>query len=63
MTSYLQIENNNVIYVIIDFVSNELTYDFKINDKFKMLIDLSLKNFNRLRFVKQKKNKNNYDFR
>ena len=54
MTSYLQNENNNVIYVIIDFVLNELTYEFKINDKLNMLTNLSSKNFDRLRLIKKK---------
>ena len=54
VTSYLQVENNNVMHIIIDFASNELIYDFKINDKLSMLTNLSSKNFDRLRLIKKK---------
>ena len=53
--SFLQTKNNNVKHNVIDFAFNELTYEFKINDTFEMLFDLSSKNFNRLRQIKRKK--------
>ena len=43
-----------MIHVIIDYVFNELTYDFKINDILKFLIDLSTENYNQFREVKRK---------
>ena len=51
--SYLQIESNNVKHFFIDFASNELIYDFKINDVTNMFNDLSSKNYNRLKFIKR----------
>ena len=51
----MQVKNNNVIHVIIDFALNELIYDFKINDKLNMLTNLLSKNFDRLRLVKREK--------
>ena len=51
---YLIAINNNVVNVIIDFVSNELAYEFRINDTLAMLKNLSTKNYNRLRQVKRK---------
>ena len=50
---FLQTENNNVKHVITDFAFNELIYEFKINDTFEMLSDLSSENFNRLRQIKR----------
>ena len=46
---FLQTKNNNVIYITIDYVSNELIYNFKVNNIFNLLIDLSSKNYNQLR--------------
>ena len=43
-----------MIYVTIDYVSNELIYDFKINNIFDLLVDLSLKNYSQLRQLKRK---------
>ena len=50
---YFTTVNNNVINVIIDFVFNELTYEFRVNDTLVMLKNLSTKNYNRLRQVKR----------
>ena len=36
-----------------NYVSNELTYDFKINDFVNMLIDFSSKNYDKLRLIKR----------
>ena len=55
--SFLQTEKNNVIHVIIEFAFNELAYDFKINDIFDLLTNLSSKNYNQLRQFKRKKTK------
>ena len=54
---YLQTKNNNIIYVIINYAFNELTYEFKMRDIIKMLANLFSKNFNRLRFIKREKAK------
>ena len=54
---YLQTKNNNVIYVIIDYTFNELTYKFKMRNIIKMLANLFSKNFSRLRFIKREKAK------
>ena len=48
-------KNNNVKHVIINFAFNELIYEFKINNTLKMLFNLFLKNFNRLRQIKREK--------
>ena len=42
---YLTIFHNNVINVTIDFVFNELIYDFKINDTLNMLKNLFVENY------------------
>ena len=55
MLLFLQVKNNNVKHVIIDFTLNELFYDFKVNNTLKMLFDLLLKNFSCLRLIKRKK--------
>ena len=57
MLSFLQAKKNNVIHVIIEFVFNELAYDFKINDILDLLTDLSSKNYSQLRQLKRKKTK------
>ena len=51
---YLQTKSNNVKQLSIDFVFNELAYDFKINDTFDMLVDLFSQNYQRLRQIKRK---------
>ena len=51
--SYLQTKSNNVKQFIIDYASNELMYDFKINDFVNMLIDFSSKNYNKLKQIKR----------
>ena len=52
--SYLTTVNNNVINAIIDLTSNELAYEFRVNDTFAMLENLSTKNYSRFRQVKRK---------
>ena len=51
--SFIQIDNNNVVHVITEYVPNELVYEFKINDTLNMLTDLSLENYNQLRQIKR----------
>ena len=51
--SFIQIDNNNVVHVITEYVSNELVYEFKINDILSMLADLSSENYNQLRQIKR----------
>ena len=51
--SFLQAKNNNVIHVIIEYAFNELIYDFKINDTFELLANLSSKNYNQFRQIKR----------
>ena len=51
--SFLQIENNNVVHVIIENFSNELIYEFKINDTLNMLTNLSFENYSQLRQIKR----------
>ena len=53
MLSFIQIDNNNVVHVIIEYVSNELVYEFKINDTLNMLTDLLFENYNQLRQIKR----------
>ena len=52
--SFIQVDNNNVVHVIIEYVSNELIYEFKINDTLNMLTNLSFENYSQLRQVKRK---------
>ena len=52
--SFIQIDNNNVVHVIIEYVSNELVYEFKINDTLNMLTNLSFENYSQLRQIKRK---------
>lgn len=52
MLLFLQVKSNNVKQFFIKFVSNELAYDFKINDIINMLTNLLSKNYNRLRLIK-----------
>ena len=56
--SFLQAENNNVIHVIIEYASNELAYDFQINDNLIMFVDFSSKNYSQLRQLKRENIKN-----
>ena len=51
---YLQIESNNVKQFIIEYISNELTYDFKISDFVNILVDFSSQDYDKLRLVKRK---------
>ena len=51
--SFFQVENNNVVHVIIEYSSNELIYEFKINDTLNILTDLSFENYNQLRQIKR----------
>ena len=51
--SFLQVENNNVVHVTIEYSSNELIYEFKINDTLNMLTDLSFENYSQLRQIKR----------
>ena len=51
--SFLQAENNNVVHVITEYSSNELIYEFKINDTLNMLTDLSFENYSQLRQIKR----------
>ena len=55
--NYLTILFNNVVNVIIDYVSNEFIYDFQINDTLNLLKNLSTKNYDRLRQIKQNSTK------
>ena len=41
------------MHVIIEYVSNEFVYEFKINDTLNMLADLSFENYNQLRQIKR----------
>ena len=49
----MQVENNNVVHVIIEYVSNEFVYEFKINDTLNMLTNLSFENYSQLRQIKR----------
>ena len=51
--SFFQIENNNVVHAIIEYFSNELIYEFKINDTLDMLANLFSENYSQLRQVKR----------
>ena len=53
MLSFFQAENNNVVHVTIEYSSNELIYEFKINDTLNMLTDLSFENYSQLRQIKR----------
>ena len=53
MLLYLQIENNNVKQFTTNYVFNELTYEFKINDAINMFVDFSSKNYDKLRLIKR----------
>ena len=53
MLSFIQVENNNVVHVITKYVSNELIYEFKVNDTLDMLANLSFENYNQLRQIKR----------
>ena len=53
MLFFLQIEFNNVKQFVIDYASNELVYEFKINDSISMLVDLTSENYNRFRQIKR----------
>ena len=55
--SFLQVEKNNVIHASTDYALNEFVYDFKINDTFDLLTNLSSKNYSQLRQLKRKKAK------
>ena len=52
--SYLTTTNNNATSVTIDFVLNELIYEFRVNDSLTLLKNLPTKNYNRLRQIKRK---------
>ena len=51
--SFIQIDNNNVVHAIIEYVSNEFVYEFKINDTLSMLTNLSSENYSQLRQIKR----------
>ena len=51
--SFFQIENNNVVHATIEYSSNELIYEFKINDTLSMLANLFSENYNQLRQIKR----------
>ena len=51
--NYLTILFNNVVNVIIDYVSNEFIYDFRVNNTLNLLKNLSTKNYDRLRQIKR----------
>ena len=51
--SFIQINNNNVVHDIIEYVLNELIYEFKINDTLNMLTDLLFENYSQLRQIKR----------
>ena len=51
--SFIQIENNNVVHITTEYASNELVYEFKINDTLNMLANLSSENYNQLRQIKR----------
>ena len=51
MFLFFQVSLNNLI-ILIEFVSNELIYEFHIRDILGLLIDLLSKDLNRLRFIK-----------
>ena len=51
--SFIQIDNNNVVHVTIEYASNELVYEFKINDTLSMLANLSFENYSQLRQIKR----------
>ena len=50
---YLTTINNNVTNATINFASNKLIYEFRINDSLKLLKNLLTKNYNRFRLIKQ----------
>ena len=49
---------NNAINAITNFILNKLVYDFRVRDILELLVDLSVENLNRLRFIKRKKANN-----
>ena len=49
----MTISLNNVVNAIIDYAFNELVYEFRVNDTFNLLKDLSTKNYDRLRQIKR----------
>ena len=51
---FLQAEFNNVKQFVIDYASNELIYEFKINDSISMFVDLTSKNYNHFHQIKRK---------
>ena len=50
---YFTTINNNVVSATIDFVFNEFSYDFRVNDTLIMLKNLSIENYFRFRQVKR----------
>ena len=53
MFSYLIVAFNNSINVSIELSSNELIYDFRVNDFLVLLENLSIENYNKFRQVKR----------
>ena len=51
--NYLTISFNNVVNAIIDYVSNEFIYDFRVNNTLNLLKNLSTKNYDHLRQIKR----------
>ena len=43
-----------MIYVTINYASNKLIYDFKVNNIFSLFVDLSSENYSQLRQFKRK---------
>ena len=51
--SYFTTSFNNFVNVNTKVISNELSYDFRVNDSFVLLKNLSTKNYNQLRQMKR----------
>ena len=54
MLPFLQASLNNLI-ILINFALNELAYRFRVRNIVRLLINLLLKDFNRLRLIKREK--------
>ena len=46
---YIQIDINNIVVVEIDYIFNELCYDFRLQNNLNLLFDMSIENWNAFR--------------
>ena len=52
---YIQIEINNIIFVVIDYTFNEICYDFRVRNNLNLITNMSFENWFKLR-LQYKKN-------